>query len=210
MVFMAASSPSDLGSPGRRKAVVVWGCGRAFLATPSLPQMRTASPVDEDNGSTGVRSGSLGWASIFTLALMTVSLSLTPERCEAKGMRNRTLWWKNTNSILPLPTPKFSFPSCQPIGTIEIKLTWQTLVSLLQILQSFSKCFFFFRFPLNKQQTDKGYNNMKHNAVQLSINNEAKRRSKQNKTKQNTSFSTGTSVKHCTSFQDHDNNHHIS
>lgn len=53
---------------------MVWGCGRAFLAMPSLPQIRTASPGDTEDG---VRSGSLGRASMFTLALIAASLSLT-------------------------------------------------------------------------------------------------------------------------------------
>lgn len=66
--------PSDLSSPGRRRAVVVWAWGRAFLATPSLPQMRMVSPGDEDVVSIGVQSGSLDGASMFTLALMTLVL----------------------------------------------------------------------------------------------------------------------------------------
>lgn len=59
-------------SPGRSRAVVVCVWGRAFLATPSVPQMSTASAADEEDGA---RSGSLGRASMFTLALIASSLS---------------------------------------------------------------------------------------------------------------------------------------
>lgn len=73
-------------SPGRRKAVAVCAWGRAFLATLSLAQMRTASLGDEEEqGSRGGRSGSFGRASTFTLALITASLSFTPEHCGVKS-----------------------------------------------------------------------------------------------------------------------------
>lgn len=60
--------------------MVVWGCGRAFLATASLAGIRTSSLGDEAGGSEGAGSGSLGGASVFILALMTVSSSFAPER----------------------------------------------------------------------------------------------------------------------------------
>lgn len=70
--------------------MVVWGCGRGFLGTTSLPVMTTSSLWDEADWSKGVGSGSLGGASMFTLALIMVSLSLTPERWKTKSMRNST------------------------------------------------------------------------------------------------------------------------
>lgn len=67
----------DLRSPCSRKAVVVWACGLgAFLATLlSLPVTRTASLGAGAGWSAGSGSGSLGGASMFTLALIVVSLS---------------------------------------------------------------------------------------------------------------------------------------
>lgn len=64
--------------------MVVWGCGRAFLATPSPPEMRTLSLGGEVDWSKGVGSGSLGATSMFTLALIVVSLSgaLQNKECE--------------------------------------------------------------------------------------------------------------------------------
>lgn len=66
--------------------MVVWGCGRAFLATLSLTGIRTSSLGDETGGSEGAGSGSLGGASMFTLALMTVSWSFAPERWNRKDL----------------------------------------------------------------------------------------------------------------------------
>lgn len=50
--------------------MVVWGCGRAFLAMLSALQMRMVSLADEGDGSTGVQSASLDGASTVTLALI--------------------------------------------------------------------------------------------------------------------------------------------
>lgn len=65
---------------------MVWGCGRGFLATLSLTEIRTSSFGEETGGSNGAESGSLGGASMFTLALMTVSLSFTPDRWNIKDL----------------------------------------------------------------------------------------------------------------------------
>lgn len=72
----------DMKSPGRSRVVVVWGCGRVFLAMLSLLQIRMASLVDEGDGSTGVQSASLDGASMVTLALILGSLFLVLEPCK--------------------------------------------------------------------------------------------------------------------------------
>lgn len=56
--------------------MVVWGCGRALLAKPSLGE--------EEDGSKGVGSCSLGGASMFTFALILASLVLYDGALEGK------------------------------------------------------------------------------------------------------------------------------
>lgn len=74
LFFVVVVFTSDMNSPGRRR-VVVWVCGRVFLAMLSLLQIRMASLVDEGDGSTGMQSASLDGASMVTLALILGSVS---------------------------------------------------------------------------------------------------------------------------------------
>lgn len=76
--------------------MVVWGCGRAFLAMPSVLQMRMVSLADEGDGSTGVQSASLDGASTVTLALMFGSLCLVLEHC--KNLRTRKMQQRGTTN----------------------------------------------------------------------------------------------------------------